>query len=247
MCAGAYRVHEQILPSLRKANIPVRWTDVTVRHTGYVDLALRKKKLERDTKILLEELAQRPHDPFVLFNLGAIAIEREAWQESLGYLCRSTGTIPRPPIRSRASSFALIARAHQMMGNTQAALNVWKINPAFSFDPSDAELWFRKGVLHRHRQESAEAEACWRRILNLRRPDKFCSGRTRAFMVISHAVTLRCWRRNAATALKRCAIVRQTVLADCPGDVEAERQLALLNPIMTVSMETVTERTVEPA
>jgi GT2 family glycosyltransferase len=31
-----YRVHEQILPALRRANIPVRWTDLTVRHTGIV-------------------------------------------------------------------------------------------------------------------------------------------------------------------------------------------------------------------
>ena len=34
---GTYRVHEQILPALRKASVPVRWTDLTVRHTGYVD------------------------------------------------------------------------------------------------------------------------------------------------------------------------------------------------------------------
>ena len=36
-----YRVHEQIMPALRRAGIPVRWTDLVVRHTGYVDLALR--------------------------------------------------------------------------------------------------------------------------------------------------------------------------------------------------------------
>jgi hypothetical protein len=30
-----YAVHEQILPALRRANIPVTWSDVTVRHTGY--------------------------------------------------------------------------------------------------------------------------------------------------------------------------------------------------------------------
>ena len=44
-----YRVHEQILPALRRAGIPVRWTDLVVRHTGYVDLALRARKLDRDS------------------------------------------------------------------------------------------------------------------------------------------------------------------------------------------------------
>ena len=39
-----YRVHEQILPALRRAKIPVQWTDFTVRHTGYVDQALRSQE-----------------------------------------------------------------------------------------------------------------------------------------------------------------------------------------------------------
>ncbi len=71
-----YRVHEQIMPALRRAGIPVRWTDLVVRHTGYVNLALRARKLERDTRILREELKHRPDEPFLLFNLGSIAIEQ---------------------------------------------------------------------------------------------------------------------------------------------------------------------------
>src|SRR5207302_8916078 len=54
-----YRVHEQILPSLRRANIPVVWTDLVVRHTGYTDPAVRARKLQRDSRILHEELAER--------------------------------------------------------------------------------------------------------------------------------------------------------------------------------------------
>ena len=71
-----YRVHEQILPALKRAGVPVEWTDITVRHTGYADRALRTRKLDRDSRILCEELAERPNDPFTLFNLGSIAIER---------------------------------------------------------------------------------------------------------------------------------------------------------------------------
>ena len=92
-----YRVHEQILPALRKAGIPVRWTDLVVRHTGYADVALRTRKLERDSRILHEELKDGPDEPFILFNLGAIAVERKDWQGALGYLggawsarCRAT-------------------------------------------------------------------------------------------------------------------------------------------------------------
>ena len=104
-----YRVHEQILPTLRRAGVPVKWTDLTVRHTGYVDRALRARKLDRDTKILNRELEDRPNDPFVLFNLGAIAVERRAWHEALGFLRRSlAGSAPTDSIVRKL--FALIAR-----------------------------------------------------------------------------------------------------------------------------------------
>ena len=60
-----------------------------------------------------------------------------------------------------------------MLGDTAAALRVCA--EGLSLDPDDAELWYRKAVVHRHRGESSEAEQCWRRILTLSRPDRFCS------------------------------------------------------------------------
>ena len=60
--------------------------------------------------------------------------------------------------------YALIARAHQMLGHSQAALDTCA--EGLKLDPGDAELWFRKAVVHRHRGESGEAEECWRRILD---------------------------------------------------------------------------------
>jgi glycosyltransferase involved in cell wall biosynthesis len=85
-----YRVHEQILPSMRQAKIPVGWIYLTVRHTGYADKELRAKKLDRD-----------------------------------------------------------IARTHQMMSNSQEA--IFACIEGLELDPQDAELRFRKGVVHRHR------------------------------------------------------------------------------------------------
>jgi hypothetical protein len=55
-----YRVHEQILPALRRAGIPVRWTDLVVRQTGYHDVAVRHRKFERDRRIRLDELKYGP-------------------------------------------------------------------------------------------------------------------------------------------------------------------------------------------
>ena len=119
----AYRVHEQILPALKRAGISVQWTGLVVRHTGYVDVALRARKLDRDARILQEELRDRPDEPFILFNLGAIAIERKDWPAALEFLGKSLAhSAPGDSITRKL--FALIARAHQMRGDSEAALRV---------------------------------------------------------------------------------------------------------------------------
>jgi hypothetical protein len=65
-----YRVHEQILPSLRRAGHAVRFTDLAIEHSGYLDPALRLRKLERNLRLPHLDLAERPNDAFTLFNLG---------------------------------------------------------------------------------------------------------------------------------------------------------------------------------
>jgi glycosyltransferase involved in cell wall biosynthesis len=65
-----YRVHEQILGSVREAGGQVRWADVTIHHTGYQDHALRRRKLARDLRLLELGYAEQPEDAFTLFNLG---------------------------------------------------------------------------------------------------------------------------------------------------------------------------------
>jgi tetratricopeptide (TPR) repeat protein len=228
-----YRVHEQILPALRRANVPVKWTDLTVRHTGYVDKALRARKIERDTKILKRELDDRPNDPFVLFNLGAIAVERRDWNEALDFLRRSlAGSAPSDSIVRKL--FALLARTHQMMGDARGALAACA--KGIELDPKDAELWFRKGMVHRHRGESAEAEKCWRLILTLKRPDQFCS--------VDQGIYGHLTRRNLAIlAIERgdqaeARLLWEKVLAECPGDPEALARLGMLQK----RLETVGEK-----
>ena len=110
-------------------------------------------------RILLEELKDRPDEPFILFNLGAIAIEQKDWHGALEYLGKSLAdSAPSDSITRKL--FALIARAHQMRGDSAAALMVCA--EGLALDPEDAELLFRKAVVHRHRGEPAEADGCWR-------------------------------------------------------------------------------------
>ncbi len=199
---------------------PVRWTDITVRHTGHTDPALRERKLQRDRKILEAELAERPDDPFVLFNLGFIAVERQDWQTALGYLHRSLrGSAPSDSIVRKL--FALIARCHQTLGNLPAALGACA--EGLRLDPDAAELHFRKAILHRTAGQPAEAEACWRRILTLKRPDRFCSVDQGIYghLTLRNLAALAEGRRDHDEALR----LWKMVLEACPKDAEAQEHL----------------------
>ena len=214
----AYRVHEQILPALRRAGVPVRWSDVTVRHTGYADPALRARKLGRDAAILREELADRPGDPFVLFNLGSIAVERRDWPAALGHLSASlAGSAASDSITRKL--YALVARCHQMLGDPARALRACAAGLAL--DPDDAELLFREAVVRRNAGDREGAGRCWGRVLTLRRPERFSS--------LDQGIYGHLTRRNlAALAEERgdrggAARLWAEVLAECPGDAEAAR------------------------
>lgn len=68
----AGRVHEQILPSIVAAGKGrVEMAGVRVRHRGYLPGEVaRHDKVRRNLRLLELELAERPGDAFVLFNLG---------------------------------------------------------------------------------------------------------------------------------------------------------------------------------
>jgi tetratricopeptide (TPR) repeat protein len=223
-----YRVHEQILPALRRAQVAVRWTDVTVRHTGYTDVPLRRRKLQRDEAILRDELAERPDDPFVLFNLGSIAIERQDWSEAVSLLRKSlAGSAPTDSIVRKL--YALIARGHQMLREPNEALDACAAGLAL--DPDDAELLFREAVVRRNVGDRVGAERCWRRVLTLRRPEQFSS--------VDIGIYGHLTRRNLAALaeergdLKEADRLWTEVLAECPGDQDAanaRRRLAAALP-----------------
>jgi len=191
-----------------------------VRHTGYTDRALRARKLDRDARILRQELAERADDPFVLFNLGAIAIERQDWRQALDNLRHSlSGSAPTDSITRKL--YALIARSHQMLGEPQQALAACAAGLAI--DPDDAELLFREAVVRRQIGDNDGAERCWRRILTPRRPEQFAS--------VDQGIYGHLTRRNLATlATERgdhaeAANYWHAVLAECPNDREARARL----------------------
>jgi tetratricopeptide (TPR) repeat protein len=168
----SYRVHEQILPALRRAGHAVRFSDVVIHHTGYQDPALRGRKLQRDLRLLERDRADDPDDPFTLFNLGQIYREQGRNAEALTVFRRSLqGSRPGDSIVRKL--YALLAQCHSALGQQQEALAVCRQGRAAC--PDDVELAFQEGAVRRHLGDLAGAEACWQQVLTMPAGEYFAS------------------------------------------------------------------------
>ena len=236
----SYRVHEQIVPAIRAAGIPVEWTEIGIGHVGYIDDDLRDKKLERNFGILRLELREKPTDPFVLFNIGWVAIERKEPRTALGYLRASlAASSPRDSIVRKV--YLLIARAYQMLGDPGSALAACVAGR--ELDPDDTELLFREGLLRRERGDLAGAESCWRRILEAEPPRKFTSlvSDLRGHLTRRHLAQLAEQRGDRAGALR----LWDEVLTERPEDAEASlARTRLASPSCTIVVSAVVSRNV---
>jgi GT2 family glycosyltransferase/thioredoxin-like negative regulator of GroEL len=157
-----YRVHEQVLPALRAAGVPVDWSAATVEHVGYVDPAVRRRKLARDTRLLERELADRPGDPFALFNLGSVYHE-------LGDVARAEPLLAESLRRSHPADsivrklYALVAQCRWRAGRPGDALGA--VAEGRGHYPDDAELLYLEGTFRDAAGDAAGAEAALRRLV----------------------------------------------------------------------------------
>jgi predicted O-linked N-acetylglucosamine transferase (SPINDLY family)/GT2 family glycosyltransferase len=163
-----YRVHEQILPALRAVGVRVDWANVVVQHTGYQDPALRRRKLDRDLRLLELERAEHPDDPFVLFNLGSICHEVGRYTEATPLLERSL-ELSHPKDSIVRKLYALIAQCHARTGQTEPALGVLARGQAV--EPDDAELLYLEGLVRKQARDPAGARRCFQALLEGSAPE----------------------------------------------------------------------------
>lgn len=160
-----YRVHEQTLPSLHKAGHDVRFTDILIEHSGYLDPAQRRAKLERNLRLLRLDLAERPDDAFTLFNLGWAYADLGLWADALPPLQHSLQH-SHPGDSITPKLYALLTQCHRHLGQPAEA---WAVCQAGQVRcPDDAELLFLKGQLCHQRGDRTTARACWQHLLAAR-------------------------------------------------------------------------------
>jgi GT2 family glycosyltransferase/tetratricopeptide (TPR) repeat protein len=167
-----YRVHEQILPAVRRAGGEVRWADVVIRHVGYQDPALRRRKLDRDLRLLRLEEAENPDDPFTLFNLGSVYLELRQPAEALAALRRS---LERSHTRDSIvrKLYALMVQCHRQLGQKSDALAACQAGRGAY--PDDPELLFQEELVRRELRDLAGAETALLQLLGSREPEHFAS------------------------------------------------------------------------
>ena len=158
------RIHEQILPAIRRAGGDVGWTDIFVTHSGSDQSPDgRRKKYERDLRILHLDHQERPEHPFVLFNLGMTYADMGRHDEAVGWLRRSIAQA-QPTESHLRKAYALLAGCLHQLERPAEAEGV--CSQGLAIAPDDPELLFRRAMLaHEAGQLTAAAEA-YQRVLS---------------------------------------------------------------------------------
>jgi GT2 family glycosyltransferase/tetratricopeptide (TPR) repeat protein len=168
-----FRVHEQILPAIRRAGGGVGWTDLFVVHSGSDHSSEgRQRKQARDLRLLELDLAERPDHPFVLFNLGMTYADMDQHEEAARYLQRCVQVSGETESHLR-KAYALYLGSLMQLERFQEAGEVCQAGQRlFSDDP---ELWFRRGILDHRLKRFTEAVHAYRQVLGYRGERHFAS------------------------------------------------------------------------
>lgn len=167
------RIHEQILPSIRRACGEVAWTDLFVTHSGTDQSPEgRRRKQERDLHLLDLELRDKPEDSFTLFNIGMTYADMSEHEKAIEALDRSLSRAD--PSESHVRKiFALLVASHSHQGHYEKASEVCE-RGLIQF-PEDPELLFRRGILAHQFGRFEEAEQAYLSVLRERGERHFTS------------------------------------------------------------------------
>jgi tetratricopeptide (TPR) repeat protein len=167
------RIHEQLLPAIRRAKGEVAWTDIYVVHSGSDHSpAGKQRKLERDLRILNLELTEKPEHPFVLFNLGMTYADVGRHDEAIGFLNRCLA-VSKPEESHLRKAYAILVSS---LGQRERDEEAWQFcQQGLALYPDDKELLFRCAMLHHHFGRLQQAAETYLRVLDERTKRHFTS------------------------------------------------------------------------
>jgi GT2 family glycosyltransferase/tetratricopeptide (TPR) repeat protein/SAM-dependent methyltransferase len=168
------RIHEQIIPAINQAGGRWEWTDLFIVHSGSDHSPEgQARKLERDLRILHQELSERPDHPFTLFNLGMTYRDAQQYERAEEYLRRSIRR-SHPRESQLRKTYAFLVDCCQNLKKVDAAWEACR--EGLGLFSEDAELRFlHAGLLHQ-RGRFAEAVDVYRGLFNPS-PERYFSSR----------------------------------------------------------------------
>jgi GT2 family glycosyltransferase len=135
------RIHEQIIPSIRLVGGEIAMTDLFVTHGGADHTEEgRKRKLDRDLRLLHMELDEVPDHPFTLFNLGMTYRDAGEFDKAVDYLKRAIERSGDGESQLR-KAYALLVASYTQWDRPAEAYEVCK--RGLRLFPEDLELRFR--------------------------------------------------------------------------------------------------------
>lgn len=187
------RVHEQVLPAIRRNGGEIAHTDLVVDHSAYDDTpaGLQQKRI-RDRRLLELDLSERPGHPFVLFNLGMTLADAGEPQQAVETL-RACVAASHPDESHLRKAYSLLCKTLLVGGDTSAA---WATNQTgLRLFPGDRELHYLEGLL-------LEAAGCWRDAETVYR-QLLLAGPPTYFSSFDHGILGYLTRFRLATALQQ--------------------------------------------
>jgi tetratricopeptide (TPR) repeat protein len=152
-----YRVHEQILRSIERLGGQAVRTDIVIHHLGYQDYSIVRQKLERNLRLGQFDLADRPDDPVVLFNLGRSTLRLGQIAESVPILERALTVLPAN-WNITGMTYALLVEALGRTDRKPEALTVCL--QGRDLFPNDNELLWAESLLRLSLGDMRGGETC---------------------------------------------------------------------------------------
>jgi GT2 family glycosyltransferase/tetratricopeptide (TPR) repeat protein/2-polyprenyl-3-methyl-5-hydroxy-6-metoxy-1,4-benzoquinol methylase len=217
-----HRIHEQILPAIRRAGGSVAFTDLFVIHKGSIQTPeVRLRKLERDFRILQLDLERYPNHPFVLFNLG-MTYEDAGQYDVAEMQLRRCLDVSMPQESHVRKTWALLVNSIRQQGRIEEALET--ASHALQIFPGDKELLFRRATLFQDNGQPEQAIEDYQRILS--------EDVNRVFVSVDPSITGHKLHSNLALAFKDLGNIEgashhwRLAIQECPQFVPAWIALA---------------------
>ena len=131
-------IHETVLPSLRRLNVPTATTDVRVSHTGYDDPKVEAAKTDRYLTAMLDWHRGHPEDDDLAFRIGYTYFARGLNDQAQAYF---QSVVDLGPERVQALSLYITAVAYLgrcLVNQGQSAEAVTVLERVLAARPDDA-------------------------------------------------------------------------------------------------------------